>query len=1211
MTQFKKEAGQWFGLHASHQQPMRRVGLTVALLTLATLLVSALPSLPGTRGIAAYLPLHTLLETIAIVIAMLVFAVGWHAYRRKLSGNLLLIGCAFLGVGMLDFTHTISYVGMPDFVTPGSPEKAIGFWLAARSLAAIALFAVVILPWQPLRSALFRYALLAAVVVGVGCLHWLMLFHAHLLPQTFIDGQGLTRFKVYYEYALIALNLATVFVLWVRMRQPQPYDAAGLFGAVCVMALSEYLFTLYGDVTDVYNLMGHLYKVASYLFLYRAIFVVAIEHPYVQLQAAQNQLQATIKAIPDLLFELDLEGRYHAYQSHGSGIQPELTDAYIGKTMREVLPDDVAQIGMSALQEAYKTGFARGEYQLDSPRGKRWFEFSGSRKFVEPGQDARFVVLSRDITERKQMELELAESHGLLKAVVDAAPARIFWKDNALRYLGCNPAFAADAGAQSPDEVVGKDDYQLAWKAQADMYRADDRQVMDTRIPKLFYDEPTTSSDGKISWLRTSKVPLRNKDNETVGVLGLYQDISEQKLERIALQQSEYHLRQAQQIAHIGSWCFDLAGKLSCSDEIYRIYGVDPGTFTLDADNFIRLIHADDQSAIQEWIADCASGRKPGALEFRIWREGAIRYIVGQGELMLDADGKPDYMAGTAQDITERRRTEESLFTLSFAMEQSPNSIVITDLDGHIEYVNSTFSKVTGYSLDEVLGKNPRIQQSGKTPRATYVDMWSNLTRGEPWQGELVNCRKDGSEYTEAVQISPVRQTSGRVSNYLAVKQDISEKKRAEARMERLAHFDQLTGLPNRGMLHARFQFALSLAQRSGQHLALMFIDLDRFKNINDTLGHAIGDQLLMEVARRLKACLREEDTVSRLGGDEFIIVLPGVDANGAAHVASKLLEAVSLSWKFDQHELIATPSIGIAIYPDDGSDFDTLSKHADAAMYRVKQEGRNDFRFFTPEMQANSVRSMQLANALRYALSRNEMFLHYQPQLAIQDGRIVGAEALLRWRHPEFGMISPAEFIPIAEDGGQIIQIGEWVLRTAVRQLKEWMDSGLPPMLMAVNLSAVQFHQTNLIERVNGILDEVGMPHEYLELELTEAVAMNNPLAAIAVMGKLHESGIRMSIDDFGTGYSSLSYLKKFKVSKLKIDQSFVRDITDDPEDKAIVTAIINMASSLGIRTIAEGVETSGQLSFLRLQGCDEVQGYYFSKPLLAEQFEAYLRKS
>jgi diguanylate cyclase (GGDEF)-like protein len=390
-----------------------------------------------------------------------------------------------------------------------------------------------------------------------------------------------------------------------------------------------------------------------------------------------------------------------------------------------------------------------------------------------------------------------------------------------------------------------------------------------------------------------------------------------------------------------------------------------------------------------------------------------------------------------------------------------------------------------------------------------------------------------------------------------------------------------------------------------------MFLDLDHFKNINDTLGHSIGDQLLKETAKRLKTAIREEDTVSRLGGDEFIIVFPETDANGAMHVATKLMEAVSAPCLIEQHELIVTSSIGIAIYPGDGEDFETLSKSADTAMYRVKQENRNNFRFFTQEMQVHSVRNLQLGNALRLALARNELQVHYQPQVAMQDGRIIGAEALLRWYHPDFGTVSPAEFIPIAEDNGQIIPIGEWVLRTAVRQMKAWMESGLPPMVIAVNLSAVQFHQSGLTELVTRILDEEGLPHEQLELELTEAVAMKNPQAAIAVMDDLFAQGVRMSIDDFGTGYSSLSYLKRFKVYKLKIDQSFVRDITHDPEDKAIVSAIITMATELGMHTIAEGVETSEQLAFLRLKGCDEVQGYYFSKPLPSEQFASFVRAS
>jgi len=440
--------------------------------------------------------------------------------------------------------------------------------------------------------------------------------------------------------------------------------------------------------------------------------------------------------------------------------------------------------------------------------------------------------------------------------------------------------------------------------------------------------------------------------------------------------------------------------------------------------------------------------------------------------------------------------------------------------------------------------------------------------------------------------------------------QDITKKKQADERIEKLAHFDQLTGLPNRTLLIDHFRYALSMAQRNNEQLAVMVLDLDHFKNINDTLGHSFGDLLLMEISRRLKAALREQDTLSRQGGDEFILILPGATEDSAALIANKMREIVSQSCLIDQHELIVTPSIGIALYPHDGENLETLLKNADSAMYHAKNDGRNDFRFFTPEMQSNSARNLKLANALRHALTRNELVLHYQPQLSIQDGHIIGVEALLRWNHPEFGMVSPAEFIPIAEETGQIIPIGEWVLRTATKQLKAWLDAGFPRMIMAVNLSAVQFRQSGLTALIVSILEDANLQHECLELELTEAATMDNPQAAIELMQDLHERGIRMSIDDFGTGYSSLSYLKQFKVYKLKIDQSFVRDITDDPDDKAIVTAIINMATSLGMQTIAEGVETAGQLAFLRLQGCNEVQGYYFSKPLPAEQLEAFVNK-
>jgi diguanylate cyclase (GGDEF)-like protein len=454
-----------------------------------------------------------------------------------------------------------------------------------------------------------------------------------------------------------------------------------------------------------------------------------------------------------------------------------------------------------------------------------------------------------------------------------------------------------------------------------------------------------------------------------------------------------------------------------------------------------------------------------------------------------------------------------------------------------------------------------------------------------------------------------LRHTDGQVTNYLSIKEDITEQKQVEARIRQLAHFDILTGLPNQTLLKDRAGFAMQIAQRSAHHLAVLFLDIDHFKNINDTLGHRIGDELLVHLAKRMKLLLREEDTLSRFGGDEFILVLPDTDADGAARVAEKILVTVAKACCIEQHELVVTPSIGIAMFPSDGMDFDKLYQSADVAMYRAKQDGRNTFRFFTSEMQARSARRLLLENALRQALARNQFELHYQPQISMQDGKIVGAEALLRWHHPELGQVSPAEFIPVAEESGLILSIGEWVLRTAVQQVKRWQNDGYPSITVAINLSAVQFRQARLPELVMQILQEANLAPHCIELELTESVAMDNPLVAIGVMNDLHARGIRMSIDDFGTGYSSLSYLRKFKVSKLKIDQSFVRDLADDTESRAIVTAIITLASSMGFQTIAEGVETAGQLAFLRLQGCEEVQGYYFSRPLPVSLFEAFMQ--
>jgi diguanylate cyclase (GGDEF)-like protein/PAS domain S-box-containing protein len=552
------------------------------------------------------------------------------------------------------------------------------------------------------------------------------------------------------------------------------------------------------------------------------------------------------------------------------------------------------------------------------------------------------------------------------------------------------------------------------------------------------------------------------------------------------------------------------------------------------------------------------------------------------------------------------RHSEQHLRTI---IETEPECIKVVGSDGMLLQMNRAgLDMLEAQTLHEAQQQN-LIDYILPEYRKHFSVLHQRVMRGGTGTLEFEIEGLAGTRRWLETHAAPLHDASGESTMLLGITRDITSRKTADEQIQYLAHFDSLTGLPNRAQLNDLTTYAISLAQRSNQPVALLFLDIDNFKDINDTLGHSAGDALLVELANRLREVLRDEDKVARFGGDEFIFLLYGADAQGAAQVAQKLLQVIDAPCKVDQYDLNVTASIGIALYPNDGADMETLIRCADAAMYRVKQEGRHGYHFFTAEMQLHSARHLRLINALRQALERNQLHIHYQPQVSLEHGRIVGAEALLRWTHPELGSVPPAEFIPAAESSGLILPIGEWVLRHAVRQLKSWMEDGVAPLVMAVNLSAAQFRHADLPKLITRILDEEGLPPEYLELELTEGVAMHDPQGAIAVMNNLHERGVRMSIDDFGTGYSSLSQLKKFKVYKLKIDQSFVRDISTDPEDKAIVAAIIHMAKSLGLQTIAEGVETPGQLAFLREQGCQEMQGYFYSRPLPADQFEAFVR--
>ena len=693
-----------------------------------------------------------------------------------------------------------------------------------------------------------------------------------------------------------------------------------------------------------------------------------------------------------------------------------------------------------------------------------------------------------------------------------------------------------------------------------------------------------------------------------------------------ALRKAEARFRAMSDASPLGIFVSDTLGNCIYTNSAYQnISG-----FTFEealGTKWSRAIHRQDRKRVfNEWLA-AAHSHKPFQTEFRFLRgDQSVVWARVNAAAMREGNKLHGYVQ-TIEDITQQKSVESELRAMQAALYEEKeraqvtlnsigDAVLSTDVESKITYLNRVAEKMTGWTCKDAVGRpldevfniiDGRTRQPAENPLLSALE----LDKTTMMALDRMLVRRDGTESSIEDSAAPIHDREGRTIGAVMVFHDVSETRGMALKMSYLAQHDFLTNLPNRALLNDRLAQAIMLAHRHGKQLAVIFLDLDRFKHINDSLGHTIGDKLLQSVAERLVTCVRSSDTVSRQGGDEFVILLSGVEhAEDAVLAASKMLTTLAMPYLIDQHDLHVTASVGISIYPDDGEDAEGLIKSADIAMYHAKANGRNNYQFFKQDMNTRAVERQSIESSLRRALERHEFVLLYQPKINLETGAITGTEALIRWRHPFLGLLSPAQFVPIAEDSGLIVPIGAWVLREACGQARAWQDAGLCALPVAVNISAVQFKHRDFLKILDGVLMDTGLAPRFLELELTESVLMHDAQFAEPLLQALKTRGIQLAIDDFGTGYSSLSYLKRFPIDTLKIDQSFVHDITTDPDDATIVSAVISMGKSLKQRVIAEGVETRAQFAFLQAHCCGEGQGYYFSPPVAADDIAKLLAK-
>lgn len=801
-----------------------------------------------------------------------------------------------------------------------------------------------------------------------------------------------------------------------------------------------------------------------------------------------------------------------------------------------------------------------------------------------------------------------------LRSLVETIPDLVWLKDTEGLYLSCNPAFERFVGA-SEKEIIGKTDFDFVDKGQAQFFRSQDRAALQAGRAITNEEWITYADDKRRVLLETTKVPVKTASGELIGILGIARDITTRKQVEDELRKSNYLLTNL--TANIPGVIFQLhanaAGRQSftyVSEAISDICEITPEELRSNAAVFFSLIHPDDRSGVQASMNESAKLLEHWRREFRVaLPKHGIRWLILSAIPEMQND-RGIVWYGMLTDITERKLAEGGLQLATMVYQNSSEAIIVTDNGNTIIAVNPAFERITGYSAQEALGQSPSLLKSGRHDAAFYEGMWSDLLQQGSWQGELWNRRKDGSLYATRLSINTTKRADGTIHYFVGVGSDITQRKETEKLIWRQANYDALTSLPNRNKFrdHSDLMFKKSL--RSGLPTAVILLDLDNFKDVNDTLGHHMGDVLLQEVATRLRACVRESDIVARLGGDEFTVLIGEIpDQTIVERISQKILDRIAEPFMLKEEFVHISASVGITYFPRDGTDIDSLLKNADQAMYAAKRLGRNRSNYFDPSMQEVAQARMKLIGDMRNVLDGSQFALLYQPIIELSTGDIHHAEALIRWKHPQRGTIKPIEFIRVAEETGMIVEIGNWVIGEAVRQVAIWRASHHREFQISVNVSPVQLRgETGLLSSLSRELLKHDAPGRSIVIEITEGVLLEATPGVRSELLSLREAGIQVAIDDFGTGYSALSYLKKFNIDFIKIDRSFVANLAPTTEDLALCEAIIAMAHTLNMKVIAEGVETVEQRNLLTAIGCDFAQGHLFSVPLPAHEFDVLI---